>query len=333
MQAQGISKVGLSLCAVWSKIAPLRHLHIPTAQLFLPRSPSASVQPSRRIIDQWPLYYWRRYPFILAANGFNPARVSEIPRDAIRQALKLGYLRWTRALSRWCKGCDVIDVGCGMGLHGVGFLLEGARCYVGVDPEVKPRSSIIKDQHNGQRVDCGWTPESLHRACPRIEMIRGLSSDLEGKRGFDLAALHNATEHLVDLDGVLASIYRLLRPGGRLVFNHHNWFCWNGHHQQPKDISRISPDDAAQKLYLDWAHLDTAHAADSYVMTRLNRLRMDEVRAITERCFTIEVWHTVESSPEQGLERLTPAIMERHPELRRQDFTTQNVFVVAKRRD
>jgi len=291
------------------------------------------MQPSRRFIDQWPIYYWRRYPLILAANGFDPARVASIPKDAIRQALKLGYLRWTRALSKWCKGCDVIDVGCGMGLHGVGFLLEGAKSYVGIDPDVKVRSSIIKDQHNGQRVDCGWTPETLHKACPRIEMMRGLSSDLEGKRSFDFAALHNATEHLVDLDAVLSSIHRLLRPGGRLVYNHHNWFCWNGHHQQPKTVNQIKPGDATQSHYLDWAHLDTAHAADSYVMTKLNRLRMDEVREITERRFTIEVWQPSDSSEEQGLHRLTPAILQKHPSLRREDFTTQNVFVVAKRKD
>lgn len=270
---------------------------------------------------------------ILAANGFNPARVAEIPKDAIRQALKLGYLRWTRALSRWCRGRDVIDVGCGMGLHSVGFLLEGARSYVGVDPDVKVRSSVIKDQHDGSRVDCGWTPEALNKACPRIELVRGLSSDLEGKRSFDFAALHNATEHLTDLDAVLSSIHRLLRPGGRLVYNHHNWCCWNGHHQKPKTVSQIRPGDPAQAPYLDWAHLETPHPADSYVMTKLNRLHMDELREITERRFTIEVWQPSSSSEEQGIKRLTPSIQLRHPGLKLDDFTTQNIFVVARRKD
>lgn len=291
------------------------------------------MQPSRRLIDQWPLYYWRRYPLILAANGFSPARVAQIPKDAVRQALQLGYLRWTRALSRWCRGRDVIDVGCGMGLHGIGFLLEGAKSYVGIDPDVKVRSAQIKDQHTGKRVDCGWTPEALMQACPRFEMIRGLSNDLEGKRSFDFAALHNATEHLTDLDGVLASIHRLLRPGGLLVYNHHNWFCWNGHHQQPKTVDKIRPDDPEQARYLDWAHLTTDHAPDSYVMNKLNRLRMDEVRAITERRFRIQVWQPTASTPEQGATRLTDAIRARHPGLADADFTTQNIFVVAQRKD
>jgi SAM-dependent methyltransferase len=291
------------------------------------------MQPSRRFIDQWPVYYLRRYPAVLAANGFNPRRVAEIPRDAVRQALRLGYLRWTRALARWSRGKDVIDVGCGMGLHGIGFLLEGAKTYLGIDPDVKVRSPVVKDQYSGRRVDCRWTPETLMAACPRFEMVRGRSDELEGKRWFDLAAMHNATEHLTELDAVLASVHRLLRPGGLLVFNHHNWCAWNGHHQQPKTIDRIKPGDADQDRYIDWAHLSTPHAPDSYVMTKLNRLKLDEVRAITAKCFDIEIWRPTASTPDQGASRLTPAIRARHPELTGADFTTQNVFVVARRRD
>ena len=286
---------------------------------------------SRRLLDRWPIYYWRRYPLMLAANGFKPRLLQQIPKSAIQQALQLGYLRWTRALAPWCRGKDVIDVGCGMGLHGVGFLLEGAKTYVGIDPEVKPRSAVIKDQHNGQRVDCGWTPEQLMQACPRFEMIRGLSNQLEGKRTFDFAALHNATEHLTDLAGVLGSIRRLLRPGGTLVFNHHNWYCWNGHHQQPKTVKRIIPGDSTQSPYIDWAHLTTQHPPESYVMTKLNRHSMAEVRSITQAAgFEIQVWEPTRSTEEQGVDRLTDTIREMHPHLTEADFTTQNIFVVAR---
>lgn len=256
----------------------------------------------------------------------------EIPPDALRQALRLGYLRWTRALAGYARGADVVDVGCGMGLHGVGFLAEGARSYAGVDPEVKPRSSVMKDLHDGKRVDCGWTPEALMARMPRFEMIRGLSNDLEGKREFDLATLHNASEHLVCLEAVFASIHRLLRPGGRLVFSHHNWFSWNGHHQAPKTVDKIRPGDAEQARYLDWAHLEGSFQADSYVMTKLNRLRLDEVRALTERQFEIEVWQTTPSTADQGAGRLTDAIRRRHPDLSEADFTTQSAWVVARKK-
>ena len=101
------------------------------------------------------------------------------------------------------------------------------------------------------------------------------------KMFFDVATLHNATEHLTDLPGVFASVARLLRPGGHLIFSHHNWFSWNGHHQEPKTAGRIDPDNTEQRRFVDWAHLSGTHPPDHYVMTKLNRLRLDEVRAIT----------------------------------------------------
>ena len=267
-----------------------------------------------------------------AANGFDLSRVREIPPDALRKALDLGYLRWTRALSRYIKGADVVDVGCGMGLHGVVFLAEGARSYVGIDPEVKPRSAVMKDQHNGQRVDCGWTPEALMKRMSRFQLIRGLSTELEGKREFDLATLHNASEHLVQLEAVFASIHRLLRPGGRMIFSHHNWFSWNGHHQAPKTVARIRSDELEKARYLDWGHLEGEFPADSHVMTKLNRLRLSEVRALTEKQFEIEEWLPTPSTPDQGAGRLTDAIRARHPELEESDFTTQSVLVVARKK-
>jgi SAM-dependent methyltransferase len=269
---------------------------------------------------------------IWAANGFNWARVREIPPDALKQALAMGYLRWSRSLACYAKGADVIDVGCGMGLHGVRFLAEGANSYVGVDPEVKPRSSIMKDLHNGKRIDCGWTPEALMARMSRFEMIRGLSNDLEDKREFDLATLHNASEHLVQLEAVFASVHRLLRPGGRMVFSHHNWFSWNGHHQAPKTIDKIQPQNPEHTRYFDWAHLEGKFPADSYVMTKLNRFRLSEVRALTEKQFEIEAWKPTLSTPDQGAGRLTDAVRKRHPDLSESDFTTQSVWVVARKK-
>ncbi len=290
------------------------------------RSPDFSV----RLIDRWPLYYWRRYPHFLRVNQWSPARVHALPRLAVRQALELGYLRWPKALAPWCRNQDVIDVGCGMGLHGLGFLLEGARTYTGIDPLIKPRSSILKNLHSGQRLDCGWTPDELMQRIPRFHMIRGLSSDLEGKSQFDVATLHNATEHLTDLPGVFQSIARLLRPGGRLIFSHHNWFSWNGHHQEPKTIGRFQPSHPDHQRFADWQHLQGSHPPEHYVMTKLNRLRLDQVRAITSTHFEIETARLFPSTPNQGAGRLTDAIRARHPDLTETDFTTQSLFCVAR---
>jgi len=292
------------------------------------RSPDFKV----RLMDRWPVYYWRRFPLILKANGWSFSRVRAIPGGAVQQALELGYLRWPKALAKWCRGKDVVDVGCGMGLHGIGFLLEGAATYTGVDPLIKTKSGVLKNLHSGKRLDCGWTPERLMERMERFRMIRGISNELEGKMLFDVATLHNATEHLTDLPGVFASVARLLRPGGRLIFSHHNWFSWNGHHQEPKTTGRIDPDNMEQRRFLDWEHLSGTHPPDHYVMTKLNRLRLDEVRAITGQHFEIEYERSFPSTPNQGAGRLTDAIRARHPALRETDFTTQSLFCVARRK-
>ena len=107
--------------------------------------------------------------------------MNALPLPAVQQALELGYLRWPKALAPWCQGKDVVDVGCGMGLHGLGFLLEGARSYTGVDPLIKPKSWVLKSLHSGKRLDCGWTPEMLMERIDRFRMIRGISNELEGR--------------------------------------------------------------------------------------------------------------------------------------------------------
>ena len=283
-----------------------------------------------RLMDRWPVYYWWRYPHFLKANDWSFSRVNALPLPAVQQALELGYLRWPKALAPWCQDRDVVDVGCGMGLHGLGFLLEGARRYTGVDPLIKPKSGVMKSLHSGKRLDCGWTPEMLMERIDRFRMIRGISNELEGRMLFDVATLHNATEHLTDLAGVFASVARLLRPGGRLIFSHHNWFSWNGHHQEPKTIGRLDLTNPVQQRFADWAHLDGTHPPDHYVMTKLNRLRLDEVRAITGQHFEIEMERTTPSTPNQGAGHLAEAIRARHPELTEADFTTQSLFCVAR---
>lgn len=290
------------------------------------RSPDFKV----RLMDRWPVYYWRRYPHFLRAGDWSFPRLNAIPRAAVRQALELGYLRWPKALAQWCRGNDVVDVGCGMGLHGVGFLLEGSKSYTGVDPLIKPRSGVLKSLHSGKRLDCGWTPDMLMERMDRFEMIRGISNELEGNRQFDVATLHNATEHLTDLEGVFDSIARLLRPGGRIIFSHHNWFSWNGHHQEPKTIGRLDLSRPEHQRFADWAHLEGKHPPGHYVMTKLNRLGLDQVRSITRQHFAIEVDRIFPSTENQGAGRLTAAIRARHPKLTEADLTTQSLFCVAR---
>jgi hypothetical protein len=67
-------------------------------------------------------------------------------------------------------------------------------------------------------------------------------------------------------------------------------------------------------------------------MTKLNRFRLSEVRALIEKQFEIEAWKPTLSTPDQGAGRLTDAVRKRHPDLSESDFTTQSVWVVARKK-
>jgi hypothetical protein len=128
---------------------------------------------------------------------------------------------------------------------------------------------------------------------------------------------------------VLVAVGDHLRQEGELIFNHHNFYCWNGHHMAPKRVADIDPSDPEQRNFIDWAHLDFQAPEGHYFHRGLNKLRIHEVREITARHFDILEWTLIPSTAERGAERLTPEIRARHPELSEAEFLTQHVFCRA----
>jgi SAM-dependent methyltransferase len=163
----------------------------------------------------------------------------------------------------------------------------------------------------------------------RVELIPGKFEDIESGRSFDIAVLHNVTEHLIRIDEVIEGIASKLRPGGRILFNHHNFYCWNGHHQFPKTTDQIDLNDPEQKKYMDWAHIRFTPPEGHYFRRGLNKIKLDELRDIVERRYEIEVWNEIPSSEKNGGLRLTDNIVARFPELTRRDLAIHNVFCVA----
>jgi SAM-dependent methyltransferase len=250
----------------------------------------------------------------------------------IDAAVRLRYLSWPRKLRYRVQGRSLADIGCGTGLHGIGFVVVGVTRYVGVDPRIDPGRDRFKDLRSGRWVNIGWSAADIMRLMPRIQLFSGGVEHLPEDACFDVAVMHNVTEHLADLEGVLAATVRHLKPGGEIIFNHHNFFCWNGHHLRPKRVSDIDPDDAEQKKYLDWGHLDYDAPPEHYLERGLNKIRISQLKALTERYFDLQQWDLVPSDYEQGAGRLTPEVRARHPELTDVDFTTQNVFCRASPR-
>jgi len=260
--------------------------------------------------------------------GANDIEQHDIPA-LIAAAVELGYLSWPRKLRPLVQGRSVIDIGCGTGLHGIGFVVVGATRYVGVDPRIDPQRDRVKDLRTGKWIQLGWTGADIMRMMPRIKLFSGGIEELPKDACFDVALMHNVTEHLPDLESVLATTAKHLRPDGELVFNHHNFYSWNGHHLPPKRVSDIDASDPEQKKYLDWAHLDYEPPPNHYFRRGLNKIRISDLKTMTERYFKIDEWVLVPSGPEQGAERLSDEIRARHPQLTDLDFTTQHVFCRA----
>ena len=265
-------------------------------------------------------------------NGSSGAALRRFSPQLIQKAYDFGYIHWPKHLQRHVKGRDVLDVGCGMGLHAVGFVLSGVRSYTGCDPIVDFDSDVIKNTRAGRREACGWTPRQITARFPQLRYVSGGIDDVELGRRFDVVTLHNTTEHLISIAEVFAALVHRLRPDGVLIFNHHNFYAWNGHHLAPKSISAIDAADLKQTRVLDWAHLEADAELSEYLSTRVNRITLDELRALTEQHYTVDEWQEALSNESEGRGRLTSEILERHHPLTRRDLATQSVYCVARPR-
>lgn len=276
--------------------------------------------------------------------------------DIAHLASQFGYFEWPkkvfaagRRLQRVACGpesasCEtdliaerrVLDVGCGSGLHGLGFITLGVRSYLGLDPSLSLDSDVVKNKLDAKleggftpKKPFGWTPSEINALFPQITLLKGTFEELNEKdrlEGFDIITMHTVTEHLMNIKSVFAGCADLLAPGGVLVFLHHNFYGWNGHHMAPKNVAAIDPTDAEQQKYIDWNHLSFEPPEGHYFHRGLNRIRLDELRALTEDFFDIVEWKETEN--DYG--RLTDEILARHPEYSRRELATSKVFCIAK---
>src|SRR5438552_3091291 len=215
----------------------------------------------------------------------------------IALAAELNHAEWGYYVRDHIRGNDVLDLGCGHTLYGIGFLIYGARSYLGIDPKLnldEPRLRRRK-RFRSELANSSWTLRQVQEAVPRLRYARADISDLPASERFDVIFMHNVTEHVIALEDLFAEVHRRLRPRGKIIFRHHNYACWNGHHQAPRTIAEIDPASAVQRAYLDWAHLDFDPARHPAVARRLNRIRLFELRALTQKFFKIVSWKELPS--------------------------------------
>jgi len=245
------------------------------------------------------------------------------------------YISWPKRIQDYVRGRSVLDVGCGFGGFGMGFLIAGTAAYTGLDPAMDLDSSRAKNKRIRKWADMGVTPREIADALPAVRLIQSSSEDTSFDETFDTIALHNVTEHIRRLDDVIGGLVNLCKRDSHVVFHHHNYYCWNGHHLAPNQPKQLDEENPKHQLVYDWRHIDAVPTLpdDHYIMTGLNRVRLDELSATVGKYFDIVRWDEIPSG-EPTLSRLTPEVVERVrevvPDITERELTVNTVFGVAR---
>lgn len=253
----------------------------------------------------------------------------------IEKSVEYGYLTWPRRVQDYIRHRKVLDIGCGFGAYGNGFLAAGATEYTGIDPQMPLDSPKVKNKRQRQRADLGMTPRDIMERCPKIRLINGVFEDLATDDKFGAVTLHNVTEHLHNIRSILPDMKALFEDDGYLIYHHHNFYCWNGHHKAPVRPEVYTPGEGEQDLVADWNHILIAPdlPPDHYFNTNLNQIRLDEIKAITYEHYDVEIWNEVESSKSVRA-RLTDTVMKRLQKfdetLTERDLMVNAVLCIAK---
>ena len=247
---------------------------------------------------------------------------------------RLDYVSWPRRIQEHVRGASVLDVGCGFGGYGMGFLVAGARRYLGVDPAMDLDSTSARNKRLRQWDDLGVSPRQIMATVPAIRLLRETTENLSVDEVFDTITLHNVTEHLMGLEEALSGLTRWCAPDTRIVLHHHNFYSWNGHHFPPYRPDQIDLDDPEHQMLIDWRHVDGVHHLpdDHYVRTHLNRVRLGELRSLVPRHFPLASRDDIPSSapsPTRLPPQPLPGRPQPPPDLTERDLRVNSVLAVA----
>lgn len=252
----------------------------------------------------------------------------------IEKSVEFNYVVWPRRIQKFIQGKNILDVGCGFGAFGNGFLIAGANSYCGVDPGMKLDSSFVKNKRKRERADLGMTPNEIMDSCPDIRLVNSTFENLAMSDLFDVIVLHNVTEHLLQIKAVFSGLKKFMAAGSKLIFHHHNFYCWNGHHLAPNRPEQYDQSDPKHKMYVDWNHILIAKdmPPDHYFNRGLNQIRLKKLREVVDRDYVVDVWEEKDPS-DDVLKRLTPqrlsTLQRFDPSLTRQDLLVNAVLCVA----
>jgi len=256
-------------------------------------------------------------------------------KEIIKVAREWGYFKGSIiGLSALYKNKRVLDVGMGGGPYSVVLIALGAESYCGVDPLVG--SEHVKD--NSANKENGrpnyhafpYSADEIMKIFPQIKLYSGFFEDFEKEVltfSPQVAILSAVTEHLTDTKTVFESIWGVLDKNGILFYSHSNYYSWIGHHEQPRNPAQLNLDSKEHMKVIDWQHLEVRH--HRYKDVNLNRMRMTDLRIVTENFFEIEDWKEIPVA----IDKMTTAIRKKYSHITLSELFTATLYVVAIKRE
>lgn len=254
--------------------------------------------------------------------------------ELVEKAVELGYCTWPKKIQSYIKGKTVLDVGCGFGGYAFGYLCAGAKSYTGIDPAMSLSEKKMRNKRIRQWVEVPKSAQEIASTIEGIELLQTSTHELLGKNTYDVICLHNVTEHLSDIRNIFSDISKLLSKNGKLIYLHHNFYGWSGHHMAPHNPSVLDTNNPEHLKFCDWNHINIVEElpADHYLHTNLNQLRIGELQKLTHEFFKIKTWE-LRPSPDNVLKRLTPDIIGKIqnilPDITIEELETNAVFCIA----
>ena len=150
----------------------------------------------------------------IVASAFPPLR--DVTEDALREQLDRAWFKLQQGSNAdfWNRigqepdltDASVIDLGCGLGALSANLAERGAREVLGLDVDPHPIAFAKR-----------FIPEVYPALANKIQFACKGIETLEGPEVFDFVFSKDSFEHILNLEGTVSHIHRLLRPGGRLV--------------------------------------------------------------------------------------------------------------------
>jgi SAM-dependent methyltransferase len=258
-------------------------------------------------------------------NGPLDPGAAEVLQKGFKVACEVGHDAWPRSIRGLWPCRDVLDVGCGTTFYGAVIRALGAKSYYGVDPRFDANRRTFRSRLVKGSVKTALSVGDVTKYIPQLAYSSNIVLTPDS---FDLAVAHTVTEHLLDLDGMFKGVAQALRKGGQFWFLHDNFYSWAGHHMAPNSPSAYDPSNAEHVAVADWAHVKFDAPPDHPFRTNLNRIRIDELRAIVERYFEIDSWEEV-AEKSKVVSRLTRDLEKRLAPITRRELTVKHVVCLA----